>query len=169
MENWKDIVNYEGLYKVSSLGRIKSIKNDAILTPKNNQSGSGYMKIGLWKDKVRSNFKICRLVAIAFIPNIENKRCVDHIDGNSLNDRVENLRWATSQENAQNRKGYSGGSSIYKGISFDKRMKKWRARITLNNKLNHLGFFDCEIEAHKAYDEAAKKYFGQFAKINAQN
>ncbi len=97
---------------------------------------------------------------------------VDHINHNGLDNRKENLRVCNNSENSMNsrkHKTYNGGrkpSSKFKGVYWYKRTKKWRVRITINYKLIHLGYYNDEIEAAKAYDNAAIKYFGEFAKLN---
>lgn len=97
------------------------------------------------------------------LPNIQ----IDHKDGNSLNNCRENLRVATSQENARNRKKIKRKcSSSYKGVIFIKSRGKFRADINTGNVRICLGYFKSEIDAAKAYDEAAIKYFGEFAKTN---
>ena len=73
MEIWKNIKGYEGLYEISSLGRVKSLKCGKVKILKPQSDSRGYLQIGLVKDKKRTNFKIHRLVAIAFIENINNK------------------------------------------------------------------------------------------------
>lgn len=94
-------------------------------------------------------------------------KVVDHIDGNRINNLIENLRAATNQENLRNMKSH-GGSSRFKGVSYRPRNKnkKYEAQIMIDRKYLHLGSFVNEEEAAKAYDEAAVKYFGDFAKLN---
>ena len=102
LEIWRDIKNYEGIYEVSNLGRIKSIsrngtiKENRILKP---NKVMGYSQVGLQKYGTRKYKKIHRLVAEAFIPNPENKKEVNHKDGNKANNCVDNLEWVTTSEN----------------------------------------------------------------------
>jgi len=86
----------------------------------------------------------------------------DHIDGNGLNNKRSNLRHATGSQNNQNRKKITCGTSKYKGVSFHTGSKKWRAQI--NEK--HIGSFRSELECAKAYDKAALKLFGEYARLN---
>ena len=94
---WKDVTGYEGLYLVSSYGRVKSVKSGLILKP--TQKNCGGLQLKLSKNGKSKGFQISRLVAIAFIPNPEGKPCVDHIDGVRFHNFVENLRWCTYDEN----------------------------------------------------------------------
>lgn len=98
-EIWKDIEGYGGLYQVSNLGNVKNIKRNIYLQP---NLGDNYLRVNLCKKGKCKTKPIHRLVAIAFIPNLENKPYVDHIDGNKLNNNVKNLRWATEKENQLN-------------------------------------------------------------------
>lgn len=91
---------------------------------------------------------------------------VDHINGDGLDCRRANMRLATNAENGQNRIKRVHNTSGFKGVRLDKRRKKWSARIWVNNKEIHLGMFEIIEEAARAYDEAARKYHGEFARTN---
>lgn len=113
-EIWKEVKGYEGLYQVSSLGRVKSVARlvrgrglgmkpivERILKPC--VVPSGHLQVVLCRDgKEHKHKSIHRLVAEAFIPNPENKPCIDHIDTNPKNNNVDNLRWVTIKENCNN-------------------------------------------------------------------
>lgn len=94
-EIWKDVPGYEGLYQVSSKGRIK--RNDRIKCQQTDHGG--YCTVALSKNSIQKWVLVHRIVAMAFIANPENKRTVNHIDGNKQNNNVENLEWATHSEN----------------------------------------------------------------------
>lgn len=98
-EEWKDIKNYEGLYKISNLGRVKKINKSNIIICKPSIDTSGYKQIVLTKNEKRKSYKIHRLVAVAFIPNSNNLPQINHKDENKLNNDVSNLEWCTLQYN----------------------------------------------------------------------
>jgi hypothetical protein len=91
---------------------------------------------------------------------------VDHRNCDSLDNRKANLRFASHTENGQNRRKRKNATSRFLGVWWDKSKGLWESRIVYNKKRIFLGYFDSEIEAAKAYDEAAKKYFGEFARLN---
>lgn len=104
-EEWKDIPSYEGIYKVSNMGRIKSVGNDKtrrdkILSP--GKDGGGYWKYNMCKNGTSISEKIHRLVAKSFIHDIPEGYHVDHINTNINDNRVTNLRIVTAKENANN-------------------------------------------------------------------
>ena len=96
-EVWKDIQGYEGLYKISNFGNIKSKSG---IFKKQFISFKGYLRIKLSNNGEYKSYTVSRLVATAFIPNPENKPEVNHIDGNKLNNNISNLEWTTKSENA---------------------------------------------------------------------
>ncbi|MBP5421139.1 MAG: hypothetical protein J6Y78_01725 [Paludibacteraceae bacterium] len=107
MEEWKDIKGYEGLYQVSNLGNVRGLhfkKGNKVKNLKLKITRKGYSIIGLSKNKKKKFFIVSRLVAEAFIPNPENKPCIDHIIPISCGGTNEatNLRWCTHPENMNN-------------------------------------------------------------------
>lgn len=109
IEDWCPVVGYEGLYEVSNLGRVRSLdrkvwngrcfytKKGRILIQ--TKTTTGYWKIDFKKDGIKKSYKVHRLVAFAFIPKVEGKNIINHIDGNPLNNKVSNLEWCTQSEN----------------------------------------------------------------------
>lgn len=113
-EIWKDIEGYEGYYQVSNLGRVKSLER--LVIGKNGKryfceskelfgtvDSTGYLMVTLRKDGTRKTISVHRLVAKTFIPNPDGKPTVDHINRVTTDNRVDNLRWATMSEQADNR------------------------------------------------------------------
>lgn len=104
-ETWKDIKNFEGLYQVSNLGRVKSlarkagfiIRKEHII--KSSVKENGYLKVNLYKDNKCINKNVHRLVAEAFIPNPNNYPCINHIDYNKANNIVDNIEWCSYAHN----------------------------------------------------------------------
>lgn len=90
---------------------------------------------------------------------------VDHINGNTVDNRRQNLRACTCAENLRNA-APRVGSSRFKGVSRKKRRRQWYARIREGGKVRHLGAFELEADAARAYDKAAIERFGEFARLN---
>ena len=106
-EIWKSVIGFENLYEVSNLGNVRSIQFHGkprikILSQTSDKKGYRYVKIRDWKNKFEESIAVHRLVAKTFLDNFENKSQVDHIDTNSSNNRVDNLRWITPLENQNN-------------------------------------------------------------------
>lgn len=100
------------------------------------------------------------------IMNTPNDMDTDHINRNKLDNRRENLRIATRSENNMNKKMQTNNTSGYKGVGWNKQNQNWRAKIKVGDKHLNLGSFQDKILAAKAYDDAAKKYFGKYARTN---
>ena len=162
-EHWACIGGFKN-YQVSWWGRVRNSKTGRIL--KNSLSGNTYLTVGLCKMGKAKSFTVHVLVARTWIKNSDEKRCVDHIDGDKTNNHYDNLRWASHSENSRNQKIQTNTSSIYKGVSLNKQSKKWVAHITVNNKLQHLGVFTSEREAAKSYNAAALEHYKEFARLN---
>lgn len=89
----------------------------------------------------------------------------DHIDRNGLNNCRNNLRPATASQNCANRRPRRNGSG-YRGVYWYPRYRKWNAMIRVKGRIHNLGYFQSRVEAAKAYNEAAKQHFGEFACLN---
>ena len=94
---------------------------------------------------------------------------VDHINGDTLDNRKSNLRCVTPTQNAQNARAKSRGKSVYKGVTWDKCTGKWVVRIWFMGKRLYLGRFDSELVAARVYIEAEQKYFGRYASSRRKN
>lgn len=160
-EIWKPVKGYENLYFVSNLGNIKNNRRVLKIHPQN----SGYLQITFTKEGKRKKFLVHRLVAEAFKPTNDCTLIVNHIDGNKLNNVVNNLEWCTNSENIIHArklglnpynmptKGIKiGRSSKYRNVSFDSDRKKWIGSIRHNKKTLGQKRFDIEEDAAKHVD-----------------
>lgn len=162
IEVWKDVPEYEGLYQVSSFGRVKSIiqhngTNERLLAL---STDGHYFKVSLYKkgQKVKC-IKVHVLVAMAFNghkPDGTQNIVVDHKDNNPLNNRADNLQLIPQRENVS--KDQKNGTSKYTGVSWDKNNKKWTARIEFKRRVIVLGTFELEIDAKNAYQKALEEW-----------
>jgi hypothetical protein len=106
-----------------------------------------------------------RIYLHRFIMGAGEDQIVDHKDNDGLNCQRYNLRVTTVDKNNKNRRSFIG-SSRYKGVSWNKRLSKWIARIANNGKDIYLGAFEDETEAAIAYDRAATERHGEYANLN---
>lgn len=157
IEEWRDVPNYEGLYMVSDLGRMKSLKkyfgnNQNII--KGSPDKDGYYRINLHKSKKQKNYNIHQLVSISFLEHITcgMELVINHKNFIRTDNRKLNLEIVTSRENS-NRK-HIKHTSKYTGVCWDKKKKEWSSTIIFDKKKIHLGYFDTEEEASKYYENA---------------
>ena len=136
-----------------------------------------YEYLSQWKWHLRSGYP-CRAKWLSRNPpkrtyiqmhrvilNPSADKCIDHINGNTCDNRRENLRICTHIENSRNR-AITGGSSQFKGVTHDKNSGRWYACIRVDGTLLSLGYFECETEAAQCYNAAATEYFKEFARLN---
>ena len=170
-EVWKDIPNYEGYYQVSDIGRVRSLDRTVIY--KNGREcfykgriikgivSNGYRQTTLKKNNIGRTFKFSQLVTMAFLGHEPNgvDFVIDHINGDRSDDRVENLRIVTQRENSSTcfRSDRDSLSSEYVGVNWDKTVSKWRSQIQSKGVQTYLGYYNTDIEASNAYQEALSK------------
>lgn len=168
MEVWKSIPNYEGLYEVSSLGKVKSlprkicnhkgchISKEKILRPGINSRD--YLSIVLFKNNSKKSLNVHQLIAMAFLNHTPcgHNLVVDHINKNKIDNRLENLQLITNRKNCS--KDVKNKTSKYTGVSLDKRNNnRWKSLIKIKGKTTYLGYFKCELAAHLAYQNKLKE------------
>lgn len=123
-----------------------------------------------WSNKGRGYLAACingkNIRLHRFIMKPSDKEIVDHIFGDTFDNRRGKLRICDHQQNGCNRRKHKTTNTNFKGIGWVEESNKWYARITVNKKKVWLGYFDNETDAANAYNEAAKIYFGEFALLN---
>jgi hypothetical protein len=145
-------------YEISKTGKVRNIKTGKILHTYNNR----YDYVCLWKNNFKKNIYIHRLIAMLFIPNPKNYPCVDHIDNNKTNNDISNLRWCSYSQNNMNKKRKITNKSGITGVNFDKKSKKWRARIVMDYHEYFLGRFEKIEDAIIARRKASTELFCEF-------
>jgi len=164
VEIWKSVPNYEDYYQVSNLGRVKHLeckvykKDGTFWYTKKEKIKDVKMKQDYKFINInRKKFYIHQLVAMAFLNHKPNgiKFVVDHIDGNTSNNRLDNLQVITQSLNNLKGKKRKGTSSKYKGVSWDKSRNKWIAHINCK----FIGRYETEEEAYNAYLNKKEEIF----------
>jgi len=160
MEEYRVIQNFNN-YEISNKGNVRN-KNTGKLLKQHVYGNGGYKMVSLTQDKVKLTKWIHRLVGETFISNPDNKPCIDHKDNNRTNNHIDNLRWATKRENVINSKISSKNSSGYKGVSYDKKNNKWKARININGVNTFLGYYVEKNDAIEARKLKANMTLGEY-------
>ena len=122
----------------------------------------GYARCGIYRNGKRRMIAMHRIIMKAPIG-----MHVHHINDNGLDNRRLNLQLCTREEHQRTRRKQNGFSSRWKGVSWHKIKGKWQAQIKIYGKSYYLGYFDDEIDAAGAYNQAALRFFGEFAWLNA--
>jgi len=120
---------------------------------------SGYRTIGIDRKIYKAHRLIFEYIH-GYLPPI-----LDHIDGDRLNNRIENLRSATRAQNQYNRKLNKNSSSGLKGVCFYKNYQKWMAYIRIDNKFINLGYYENKLEAARVANEARRERHGEFVRL----
>lgn len=159
IEIWKDIKGYEGIYKISSLGKIISLKRKGVTSHRllKLTTHRGYVSGVLSKDSVVNYFILSRLLYSHFKGDLVEGMVIDHIDNNPKNNSLYNLQQITIRENASKDRFRHNSTSNYLGVSWDNTKNKWRSTIYDGEKRKHIGYYIDEIKASEAYQEELKK------------
>lgn len=160
-EVFKDIKGFDGLYQISNLGRVKSLRFNKEKILNQFKGTKGYFNVKLYKNKKQHTVEIHKLVAVAFLNHTSSKGIVvDHINEIKTDNRLSNLQIITNRENTSKAFRKIKTSSKYTGVYLDKgkKGKKWRAMARINGKKKHLGNFETEIEAYNCYLNKLKEY-----------
>ena len=155
----KEVINYDPDSGIFSWNR--PLRRGYVYRNAGTNHPSGYIYIRVDKVKYRAH-RLAWLWAYGTIP----KEKIDHKNGVGTDNRIENLRLATTSQNGANAKFRSDNTSGFKGVVFNQKTNNWSARICINQKSKHIGRFDSDIEAAAMYDDAAIKAFGEFARTN---
>ena len=153
IEIYKDVVGYEGIYQVSNLGNVKSMKFNKEKILKAYKNTYGYPTVGLRINRLAKIKQVHQLVAESFLnhKSFKMQLVVNHIDFNRDNNTVENLEIISQRENSNQK--HLKSSSEYTGVSWHKYHNKWKASIFINGNQKHLGYYTDELEASKAYQK----------------
>ena len=163
-ETWQAIKDYEGLYEISNIGRLKSLEKEWIagMGKKRHKKETimklflgtnGYLITRIYNGDMRKTVKLHQLVWDVFGNKSRNgtKLQVDHIDNNKQNNRIDNLQLLTNRQNMSKYYKSKKNSSKYTGVCWAKAKNRWVAQIKINNKTKTLGYFKNEIDASAAY------------------
>ena len=150
----KDIAGYEGIYGITSCGKVWSYKRKKFLTPGVNNKG--YLYVNLCKDGKVKKYKIHRLVAEAYLPNPNNLPQVDHIDGNKMHNYLNNLQWITNRDNCRK----SNNKPILQYDLDGNFIREWECAYDVGKEVN-TGNINC----HKGRTKTAYGFIWKYKKL----
>ena len=159
-ELWKHVPGYDYKYMVSSLGRVKSCQSGIWLMMTPVVSNRCYYQIGLTVSGKRTIHRLHQVVAMAFlnhIPNGKRSICVDHIDNDPLNNRLDNLQIITHRENTSKDRKH-GKDGLTGAARSSNKLNPWRSEIMLDGKSIHLGYHKTKEQAAHAYSNRLREY-----------
>jgi len=164
MEEWKDIKGYEGIYKISNMGKVRSYLYPKVKYLKERFDARGYVQYVLYNKEIKKSFKGHHLVWDHFGEGKRNGRIVniDHKDEIKNNNFIGNLQLLTNRENLSKGKLKRNKSSKYTGVYRPKKYTKFQAYISLNKKHIFLGSYDTEEQASEAYQTALRNHNESF-------
>lgn len=176
VEQWRPVRGYQGFYEVSDLGRVRSVDRvvgqrpngprlvrGRVLSPATDSGG--YQGVALCKYGTQRTERVHRLVIEAFAGAAPGM-VTDHINGDRTDNRLANLRAATSSQNGMNKGLLAHSTTGFKGVTFYHRDRNWRAYIKVDRRQRHLGYYADAESAARAYDDAARELHGEFARLN---
>lgn len=163
-EIWVPIPGYEGRYYVNKKGQVKSTpfdtgRRERILKPQKN--GVGYLFVTLCLGGKLKMMTVHKIVAMAYLghtPDGTNRICVDHINDDKVDNRLENLQLLSNRDNIYKTNSKKPRSSSHIGVSYNKRAKKWVAMINYKGKAHYLGLYTDEEDASRAYQNAHNNF-----------
>ena len=139
----------------------EKIKDYTWCIVKDKNSGNFYVRTSVRGDRFK------KILLHRLILDCYDKKIIDHSDGNTLNNKKNNLRICNKSKNAMNSKKRNDAlTSKYKGVHFNTRTQKYVAKIIVDGKTTHIGYFDSELNAAKAYNKYSKIYHGAYSRIN---
>lgn len=172
MEKWRDVIGYAGYYRVSDLGRVKSVDRYVNSGGLNNGSErvslkkgkilncsptkKGYTRVSLSKGSKTEQICVHRLVALAFLDKVDGKINVNHINGIKGDNRVCNLEFVNQRENVLHSKIYLSNKK-FPFVSFLEKQNRFESSIIIDGKAKKLGRFKTEEEAFTSYVNALKE------------
>jgi len=152
LENFQDIIDFPN-YMINENGEIYSKFTKRLLKP--GLITSGYTGVMLRRNKKNIHKTIHRLLGLQYLPNPNNKPCIDHINRNRIDNSLTNLRWVSYSENSKNKSSKKNSTSRFVGVRKvkNKIIKPYRAETTYQGKKYHIGYYELEEEGYEAYKQ----------------